>query len=315
MARTRTGFALAGLSAVTFGSSGPFAAALIRAGWTPSGAVTVRIGLAAVILTPFALRQLRGRWSMIHRSLRSVLAFGVAAVAIPQLCYFNAVERVPVAVALLLEYSGTVLVVGWMWARHGHRPGRLTAGGAAAALIGLVLVLNLTGVSGLDPVGVAWGLGAAVGLAAYFVLSSATADPLPPLVMAWAGLVAGAAGLSLLGAARAIAVRTSSADVELAGQRLSWVVPVIGLSLVAAVIAYVSGIAATRLLGARLASFVGLTEVLAAVAFAWVLLAQVPTGVQFAGGALVLAGVALVRAGEWRTAPQPGELAGQPAGP
>ena len=78
--------------------------------------------------------------------------------------------------------------------------------------------------------------------------------------------------------------------------RVSWVVPVIGLSLVAAAIAYASGIAATRLLGARLASFVGLTEVLFAVLIAWVLLGQQPGALQLVGGVVVLVGIAVVRA-------------------
>jgi len=65
---------------------------------------------------------------------------------------------------------------------------------------------------------------------------------------------------------------------------------------VAAAIAYVTGVAAVRLLGSRVASFVGLTEVLFAVLFAWLLLSQTPTAVQAVGGLLVLAGVALVRA-------------------
>jgi hypothetical protein len=35
----------------------------------------------------------------------------------------------PVGVALLLEYLGVVLVVAWMWLRHGQRPGWLTIAG------------------------------------------------------------------------------------------------------------------------------------------------------------------------------------------
>ena len=57
----------------------------------------------------------------------------------------------PVGVALLLEYLGVVLVVGWLWLRHGQRPRRLTVAGAVAALAGLVLVLDLTGSARLDP--------------------------------------------------------------------------------------------------------------------------------------------------------------------
>jgi drug/metabolite transporter (DMT)-like permease len=73
---------------------------------------------------------------------------------------------------------------------------------------------------------------------------------------------------------------------------------VLGLSVVAAAVAYLAGIAASRLLGARLASFVGLLEVVCAVLFAWALLSQVPTLTQFAGGGLIIAGVTLVRLDE-----------------
>jgi drug/metabolite transporter (DMT)-like permease len=48
-------------------------------------------------------------------------------------------------------------------------------------------------------------------------------------------------------------------------------------------------------IGSRVASFVGLSEVLFALGFAWVFLAEVPKPVQFVGGALILAGVVLVR--------------------
>jgi drug/metabolite transporter (DMT)-like permease len=73
------------------------------------------------------------------------------------------------------------------------------------------------------------------------------------------------------------------------------VVPVIGLSLVAAVVSYVAGIGAARILGAALSSFVGLTEVMFAVLFAWLVLSELPSAVQGAGGALIVAGIVLVR--------------------
>ena len=69
------------------------------------------------------------------------------------------------------------------------------------------------------------------------------------------------------------------------------------LGVVTAALAYVTGIAATRRLGARLASFVALSEVLAALVFAWLLLGEVPRGVQLLGGVLVVAGVVGAPAG------------------
>jgi drug/metabolite transporter (DMT)-like permease len=298
MRTSSAGLGLAILSAATFGTSGTFGSALIATGWSPGAAVTVRVGVAALVLTIPAVLQLRGRWALLRANWLSVLAFGGFAVGGAQLFYFSALEHLSVAVALLLEYSGVLLVVGWMWLRHGQRPSRLTLAGGVAAIVGLVLVLDLTGSQRIDVVGVLWGLAAATGLAAYFVISARTHDSLPPIVTAWSGLALGAVMLALLGAVGVLPMRASTSDVELAGWQVSWLVPILGLSVVAAAIAYASGIGAARRLGARLASFVGLAEVLFAVLFAWLLLDQRPTMLQAIGGVVVLAGIALVRAAE-----------------
>jgi drug/metabolite transporter (DMT)-like permease len=295
-AASAVGLGLALLSASSFGTSGSFADSLMSTGWTPGAVVTMRIGLAALVLTVPAILQLRGRWRLLTRNKGTIALYGLFAVAGAQLAFFNAVRHLDVGVALLLEYLGIVLVVLWLWARHGQRPRRLTLVGVVAALSGLTLVLNPSAGQGLDPVGVAWGLLAATGLAVFFVLS-ARADPeLPPLAMAWAGMVVAATGLGVADLTGALPAHAATRDVHLFGQQLSWVVPAVGLSLIAAALAYTAGIAAARLLGAKVASFVGLTEVLFAVIFAAVLVGQTPTPLQVLGGAVVLVGVALVQA-------------------
>lgn len=299
------GLGLAVLSAATFGTSGSFADSLLSAGWTPGAAVAARIGLAAVLLTPAAVLQLRGRWQVLRAALPAVIGYGLVAVAGCQLFFFNAVEHLSVGVALLLEYSGTLLVVAWMWLRHGQRPRRRTALGGAVAVVGLMLVLDLTGAQHVSLVGVLWGLGAATGLAVYFVVSARARTDVPPIAMAWGGMVVGAATLLLAGAVHAVPFAASTADADFHGHRTSWLVPIVGLSLVAAAIAYTAGIGAARRLGARLASFVGLAEVLFAVLFAWLLLDQQPTAIQGVGGLLVLAGIALVRADEREPVEEP----------
>ena len=302
----RAGFALALLSAATFGTSGSFAASLIDAGWTPGSAVTARVLTAALLLTVPALVQLRGATSLLRRRARSLVTYGVLGVAGAQLCFFMAIEHLSVGVALLLEYSGALLVVLYLWLFRGQRPSRLTVAGAVAAVLGLGLVLELVGRAEVDAVGVLWGLGAAVGLATYFLLSAETEDALPPLVVAWGGLVVGGTVLVVAGATGILALAAPRTEVTLIDQEVSWVVPVLGLAVVAAAIAYVVGIVGARLLGAQLASFVGLTEVLFAVVFAWVLLGQALGPQQLAGAVLVLAGITLVRVDDLRTAtPQP----------
>src|SRR4051794_3322207 len=139
MARARSGSSRAGLaiaivSAAMFGTSGSFATSLIDAGWSPGAAVTTRISIAALVLLVPALLQLRrvrtqlragGRPLLLHTA-KLLSLYGLVAVAGCQLFYFHAVQRLSVGVALLMEYLGIILVVGWLWARHGHRPQRLT---------------------------------------------------------------------------------------------------------------------------------------------------------------------------------------------
>jgi drug/metabolite transporter (DMT)-like permease len=296
----RAGLGLALVSSVTFATSGTFARSLIGAGWSAEAAVAARVAIAALVLAVPAVMAMRGRWRVLGRNLGPVGLFGLFAVAGAQVGFFNAVRYLPIGVALLLEYFGIVFVVLWMWARHGQRPRLLTTFGSVAALLGLILVLNLAAGERIQPLGVLWGLGAAVGLATYFVLSARVDADLPAVTLASAGMALGAGALFLLGAVTAVPLRATFGAVTFAGQRMSWLVPVVGLSLLAAVIPYVAGIGAARILGARLASFVGLTEVLFAVLIAWLLLDELPTVVQFVGGALVVAGVALVRVDELR---------------
>ncbi|HEY0643857.1 MAG TPA: DMT family transporter [Nocardioides sp.] len=298
--RTGTGLLLAVASAATFGLSGALARGLLDTGWSAGAAVGLRTAIAAaVLLVPGALA-LRGRWHLLRDSAGIVAVYGVSAVAGAQLCYFYAVTYMQVSVALLLEYTAPVAVVMWLWLRHGHRPSALTLLGAAIAAAGLVLVLDVVSGAELSTVGVLWALGAMVGAASYFVISADESNGLPGISLAAGGLLVG--GTVLLGAAAVglLPFDVSTADAVYDGFSLPWWQPVVALGLVTAAFAYVTGIAANRRLGSRLASFVALGEVLAAVLWTWLLLGELPGAIQLAGGLLVLAGVVVVKLGEVR---------------
>jgi drug/metabolite transporter (DMT)-like permease len=310
-----TGFVLAVLSAATFGLSGPLARCLLDVGWSPGAIVLGRITLAALVVAPFAVRALRGRWHLLRENLRLVLAYGAVPVAATQFAYFSAVGQMDVGPALLIEYTAPAAVVGWLWLREGERPSGMTLAGAGLAALGLVLVLDLLSGADLAPAGVAWALLAMTGAAVYFVMSADTSSGLPPLALAGGGLAVGAALLAALGLAGVLPLRATSELPELAGARVAWWVPLSALGVVTAGLAYCLGIAASRRLGSRLASFVALLEVVAGVTFAWLLLDQLPGALQLAGGTLIVLGVVVVKLGEGRSArtaphaavlPQPG---------
>jgi drug/metabolite transporter (DMT)-like permease len=291
---------LALLAAATFGTSGVMAKPLLDAGWSSGATVTMRLAGAALALTLPAVVVLRGRWHLLGRNTGLIVGYGLLAMAACQVFYFNAVSTLSVGVALLLEYLGPVLVVGWLWVRHGHRPRRWTLVGMVLSVIGLALVLDVAGGMSLDLGGVMWGLGAAVGLAAYFVLSAREDTGLPPIVLAWSGMVVATAALLVSGLVGLLPMHTGAGRVDFVGMTTHWLVPMAWLALVAAALAYAAGIGGSRLLGSKISSFLGLMEVMFAVLFAWLLLDEMPLPVQLVGGLLIVMGVVAVRYDEGR---------------
>lgn len=184
-------------AALSFGMSGAWARGLIDAGWTPGAAVTVRIWVAALVLLIPTLLTLRGRWRTVRRNAGMIVTYGLLAVMATQLFYFQAVARMDVGIALLIEYTAPVAVVLWLWVRRGERPGGRSILGALIAVVGLVLMLDVLTGARIDPIGILWALGAMVGAAAYFVLSGRSETGLPPLALAGLGLLVGAVGLTL----------------------------------------------------------------------------------------------------------------------
>lgn len=296
--RLATGLALALLSAFSFGQSGALGKGLMGAGWTAGSLVLVRVALGAVILAVPAYLALRGRWHLLRRNTGPIVAYGTMGVAGCQLAYFNAVNHLTVGVALLIEYSAPAAVIGWLWLRYGQRPGRVTVAGALVCTVGLLLVLDLLSGADLSVVGVVWALVAMVGAATYFVLSAELDNDLPPVTLAGAGMGLGALVLAVAGLVGLVPMTAATEPATYAGREVAWWLPLLALGVVTAALAYWSGIMAARRLGSRLASFVALTEVLAALLFAWLLLAELPQPIQFVGGALIVGGVLLVKAGE-----------------
>lgn len=300
--RTTPGVLLALASALTFGLSGSFASSLFATGWTPGTTALVRSAIGAAVAAPFGLVALRGRWHLLRTNFGLLVAYGLLAVTGAQFCYFMAVERMEVGPALLIEYTSPAAVVLWLWLRHGQRPGPVTVIGAALAATGLVLVLELVGGATLNAPGVAWSLLAMTGAAMYFLVNADHTSGLPPVTLAAGGLLCGTGVMGLLALVHLLPMGASTADVVLAGHTTPWWVPILLLGVVTCGIAYLTGVAAGRLLGARLGAFIALFEVVAGVGFAWYFVNQLPTATQMLGGLLILAGVVTVRLGEGRVA-------------
>ena len=296
--RLVVGLGLALVAALSFGLSGSVAKGLIAAGWSPGAAVTARVWIGGLTLLVPAVLALRGRWGLVRANLGMIAGFGLMAVAVCQLAYFNAVQYMPVGMAMLIEYIAPVVVVLWVWLRRGSRPTRLTGVGAVVCISGLAFVLDVFSGFTLDPVGVVWALIAMAGAATFFLMSGSHRADLPPIVLAAGGLVAGATGLTVAGLVGVLPMEWGTDAATYGDLTVPWWLAVLTLGVVSAAVPYATGIGAVRHLGSRLASFVALAEVVATLVFGWLLLGEIPTAVQFVGGALILAGVILVKLGE-----------------
>lgn len=312
--RPRAGVAAALGSALAFSSSGPVVKPLLEAGWSIGAALLVRMSLAGLLLAPALVLAIRRDPRMLRRHGLLIVGFGLTAVLGCQVFYFAAMQRMPVAVALLIQYLAPILLVLLAWARTRRAPSHLVTVGSVAAIAGLMLVADVAGAR-FDPLGTLFALGAAVCVAAYFLISERSGEDLPPLALASGGLLTGAVGTAILAGIGVLPMAAPPVSVALAGLSVPWWIPLLWVGSIATTLGYALGVKAVPLLGSRLASFVGLSEVLFALGFAWLLLGESPSLAQAVGGAILLAGVVMVRLDAQSAGEPRGEAATVPVVP
>ncbi|MEU1202659.1 MULTISPECIES: EamA family transporter [unclassified Streptomyces] len=284
------GLGLALVSAVAFGGSGVAAKPLIEAGLDPLHVVWLRVAGAALVMLPVAVRH-----RSLLRSRPALLAgFGLLGVAGVQACYFAAISRIPVGVALLVEYLAPALVLGWVRFVQRRPVTRAAALGVVLAVGGLACVVEVWSGLSFDAFGLLLALGAACCQVGYFVLSDQGSDagdeaPDPLGVIAY-GLLVGTLVLTAVARPWTMdwSVLGGSADMNgtsvLAALLLGWIV------LIATVVAYVTGVLSVRRLSPQVAGVVACLEAVIATVLAWVLLGEHLSAPQIVGGAVVLLG-------------------------
>ncbi|RZQ59798.1 EamA family transporter [Amycolatopsis suaedae] len=297
------GTALILLASLFFGSSGAIGKPAMLAGLDPEQVAAARIGLSAVVLLvcvglvrPSLLRVPKGGW-------RLLAGYGLLGVAGVQLLYFVAAARIPVGVAILLEFTSPILIALWVrFVRRVRLPGMLWFG-TALALCGLAMVAQFWEGLRLDALGLLAGLGAAVCSAAYFLLGERGVASQHPLGMVTWGMVIGGVAVCVVAPPWTLPGTVLTAPAEFG----PWHPPVwtllFAVALVSTVLAYLAGISALRHLPAPVASVLGLCEPLVATALAWFLLGEALTWWQVLGAAVLLTGATIVQLNSPEKAP------------
>ncbi|MGW9171408.1 EamA family transporter [Streptomyces decoyicus] len=233
-----------------------------------------------------------------HRDLarrRPVLlvGYGLLAVAGVQACYFAALSRIPVGVALLIEYLAPALVLGWVRFVQKRPVTRAAAVGVVLAVGGLACVVEVWSGLSFDVIGLALALGAACCQVGYFVLSDQGSDgdeAVDPLGVIAYGLLIGAALLTVIARPWDMHWPVLGGRAEMNGTQVPAVLLLAWIVLIATVAAYLTGVVSIRRLSPQVAGVVACLEAVIATVLAWVLLGEHLSAPQIIGGVVVLTG-------------------------
>jgi glutathione peroxidase-family protein/drug/metabolite transporter (DMT)-like permease len=309
-AHPRLGYVQVAVAAVLFGVNASVSKVVLDAGIEPRQLASLRCTGAAVgllgalaVLSPARLRVPR-------RSLPHLALLGVVGAALIQWFYFEAIDRLPVGIAILLEFTGPVLVAVYARVIQRQRVQRGVWAALGLSLAGLALVSEVWSDARLDALGVAAGVGAACCLAAFLLLGRHSSGATDPVASAfWMFTFASAFWLvvepwwrvdgSVLADAASLSGRLAGVDVPV-WLALGWVI------VLGTLVPYALDLAALHHLPAATVGAVGMLEPVVATAVAWAWLEQTLGPLQVLGAIVVLGGVALAEHGDPAAVSDPG---------
>jgi drug/metabolite transporter (DMT)-like permease len=253
-----------------------------------AGTALVLIGITA-LSNPAALRV--GR-----RELGFLALYGVTGIAMVQWLYFVAIQRMPVGIALLFEYTAPLMVALWVrFVQKQPVKSRLWLG-LACALAGLALVAQLWKGMTLDPIGLISAVGAGAALACYYLMGEHGQRERDPI-----SLMAFSFGFSaVLWAVVSpwwtfpFARLSHSVDLPgaLPGSSPLWVM-VLSIIVLGTVAPFMFVLLAVGRLGPARVGLIGMSEPVGAGIIAWVLLGESLNTIQVVGTLIVLVGIVL----------------------
>ena len=298
-ARPAIGYAMVLVAATLFGLNGTVSKVVLASGISSLELTQVRslgafvgFAVAMAIWRPTALRVTR-------RELPFLAAFGIGGVALVQWFYFFSIHRLPVGIALLIQYLAPLIVA--LFAHYAmHQPVRRRIWVALTfSLTGLGLIVEVWAGGALSGVGVAAALCGAFAYAAYVLLAERGVAGRDPGSLLCYGFLFAALFWTVVHPPWNYPASRLDDSVSLLG-RLDWAhLPIWLLMLfivvVGTIVTFFLIVGALRHITATRLGIVAMFEpvVASAVAYAW--LGETFGGFQLAGAAIVLAGILLAQ--------------------
>lgn len=260
---------------------------LYDAGFNPLTLTTVRTGTSFVAVLVLLAIAGRHHLRVPLSRLPALGAYGVVGIALFGYLLLLSIQLVPVAIAIVLMYTGPVWMVVASAVLFRDRVSASTVVAVVLAVAGCLLVTGAFSerLYTLNPTGVAAGLGAGVCFAVMAVGGKAAMQS----VSDWSVLVYGQ------GVAALTLVAAGGLDVGVLTRVPAWSYLVILLGVVCFIPAYYIFLRGLQVMSAGIVGIVVTLEPVWVAVFGYFLLAEVLTGWQVVGGLLVLGGVVVVR--------------------
>lgn len=287
------------VAAALFAFNGTVSKVILDAGMSAPRLTQLRCTGAAVGLLLILLVVARHRIPLSRREIPLLAAYGIAGVALTQCFYFVAIARMPVSIALLLEYTAPLMVA--LWARFVFRqPVRNRVWAALGlSLVGLALVAEVWQGSTLDGIGVAAALVAAVALAAYYLLGEHSASSRDPLSTTFWAFVFASLFWAVVQPWWNFPFDETRGSTSLLGNLDDVSLPLWTLMLcmvvLGTIVPFVLVLSGLHHLPATRVGMVGMLEPVLAGMVAWAWLSEALSPVQLIGGAVVLIGIVLAQ--------------------
>jgi drug/metabolite transporter (DMT)-like permease len=297
--RRRAGLAACLVSATGFGALPVLGKAAYDAGLGPLPLLWGRFGLAAIafwLLVIFVVRPTRPP----VRYIVTGLVMGAFGYALEAGLFFVALERIDAALVELLLYAYPAIVTAAALASGREAPSPRLLGALGLATLGVIAVFAGSLASGVDPVGLALGLGAAVVYSGYILTGERVVPAVHPVLLAALVATGATASFTVAGLVQGGLPHPRTAD--------GWTAVAV-IAALATVVPMAALFAGIERVGAPTASIVSTFEPVVTVVLAGLVLGETLTLVEATGAACVIAAVRLLasfsRPGSARSEPPP----------
>jgi drug/metabolite transporter (DMT)-like permease len=298
--RTGLGYSMALVAAVLFAVNGTVSKiALTGSKLTAVDYTQLRTTGAFVGLALGLVVLARKRLRISKHDLPFLAFYGIFSFAVVQWLYFVAIERLPIGIALLIQFSGVVLVA--LWARlvwHADVRPRVWAA-LALTLVGLGLVSEFWLGWTLDTVGVIACAGAAIALATYLLAGERAVEWRDPLGVLCFALFFASLLWAVVNPWWTFPTGELAEQTSLQGNLDELSAPVWSFALWTIVLGTIApfglSIAALRHLEATRVGITLTLEPVVATLVAWAWLDETLATTQLVGGAVVLTGILLAQ--------------------